>query len=87
MSQALLTARIAVHINGRATPVSLGCNVAAALAQAGVSATRRSVTGQPRAAFCGMGQCQECRVSIDGVANRLACLTPVKDGMKIEAET
>jgi predicted molibdopterin-dependent oxidoreductase YjgC len=79
--------QITVLINGQARSVPAGCNVAAALAHAGLSATRRSLTGEPRAAFCGMGQCQECRVNIDGVAHRLGCLTPVKDGMKIITET
>ncbi|MCV2369506.1 (2Fe-2S)-binding protein [Roseateles oligotrophus] len=87
MNQPLLTTQITVHVNGQASRVPLGCSVAAALAHAGQNGTRRSLTGQPRSAFCGMGQCQECRVSIDGMANRLACLTPVKDGMKIETET
>jgi predicted molibdopterin-dependent oxidoreductase YjgC len=87
MTQPLLTAQITVYINGEANMVPASCSVAAAIARAGLSATRRSLSGQPRAAFCGMGQCQECRVSIDGVANRLGCLTPVKDGMKIITET
>jgi predicted molibdopterin-dependent oxidoreductase YjgC len=87
MNQAVLTGQITIYINGQAKSVPAGCSVVAAIARAGLSATRRSITGQPRAAFCGMGQCQECRVTIDGVANRLGCLTPVKDGMKIGTET
>ncbi|MFS2021736.1 2Fe-2S iron-sulfur cluster-binding protein [Massilia sp. CT11-108] len=46
--------------------------------------TRRSVTGQPRFAFCGIGQCQECRVTVDGCANQLACRTICADGMTID---
>ncbi|WP_310390182.1 2Fe-2S iron-sulfur cluster-binding protein [Roseateles sp.] len=87
MSQPLLTAQITVFINGRPSLVPLGCNVAAALAHAGLAGTRRSLGGQARAAFCGIGQCQECRVSIDGLAHRLGCLTPAKDGMRIGTET
>jgi len=45
--------------------------------------SRLSVTGQPRAPFCGMGMCGECRVAIDGEAGVLACLTPGRDGMRI----
>ncbi|MEJ6004070.1 (2Fe-2S)-binding protein [Paucibacter sp. AS339] len=77
---------IRLHINGKTCQVPAGGTVAAALAHAGLAGTRRSVSGQPRAAFCGMGQCQECRVSIDGVPHRLACLTPTLDGMRIETE-
>lgn len=87
MSMPLLTAQITVFINDSPCLVPRGCNVAAALAHAGLAGTRRSLSGQPRAAFCGMGQCQECRVSIDGVGHRLGCLTPAMDGMRIGTET
>ena len=81
--QSIPSAQATVHINGQQVSVPQNCSVAAAIAHAGLSASRRSLSGQARAAFCGMGQCQECRVSIDGVANRLGCLTPVVDGMTI----
>ena len=71
-------------INGLSHDVPAGCNVAAALAHAGLVHTRLSESGQPRAAFCGMGQCQECRVRIDGIADRLGCMVPARDGMVIE---
>lgn len=57
--------------------------VAAALQYAGCEITRWSVAGEPRTPFCGMGVCQECRVGIDGV-RRLACQTPVREGMRIQ---
>jgi len=77
---------ITLHINGRALQVTADITVAAALAQAGHGTTRLSESAQPRAAFCGMGVCQECRVQIDGVPHRLACLTQVKDGMRIAGD-
>ena len=73
-------------INGQAHELPEGCSVAAALAHAVLAHSRRSLSGQPRAAFCGMGQCQECRVRIDGIAHRLACMTPAREGMIIETE-
>ncbi|WP_205416526.1 2Fe-2S iron-sulfur cluster-binding protein, partial [Escherichia coli] len=42
-----------------------------------------SVSHQPRAPFCGMGVCQECRVNINGL-RRLACQTLCQAGMRIE---
>ena len=77
---------LTVLINGQSCQVPTGCNVAAAMAHAGLSGTRRSLSGEARAAFCGMGQCQECRVRIDGIPHRLACMTPCLDGMQIETE-
>jgi aerobic-type carbon monoxide dehydrogenase small subunit (CoxS/CutS family) len=49
----------------------------------GMGVARASVTGQPRAPFCGMGVCQECRVRIDG-RRRLACQTVCAEGMRVE---
>lgn len=71
-------------IDGRPVRVPDGITVAAALALAGCSRTRLSRSGEPRSAFCGMGQCQECRVSIDGQAQQLACLRRVAAGMRVE---
>jgi len=33
--------------------------------------------------LCGMGICYECRVDIDGVAHRRACLVPVSHGLQV----
>ncbi|MEO6921443.1 MAG: 2Fe-2S iron-sulfur cluster-binding protein [Collimonas sp.] len=76
---------IIVYVNGSGVQVAAGCSVAAALAVAGAAAiTRRSISGMLRAPLCGMGICQECRVSIDGHAHRLACQTVCETGMRIE---
>lgn len=72
-----------VYVNGRATEVNAGVNVVAAIVAADLLCTRRSVSGQPRFALCGMGHCQECRVTIDGVPHRLACQARCSEGMQI----
>lgn len=51
---------------------------------AGTGVTRRSVGGALRAPLCGMGVCQECRVTVNGRAHVLACQTLCRDGMQIE---
>ena len=73
-----------ITINGQVHELEAGLSVAAALAQAGISAFRHSLHGEPRAPLCGMGVCQECRVRIDGGAERLACMTPITEGMQVE---
>lgn len=85
MSKASLP-RVRVLVDGRAVEVDAGATVAAALAICGASAkgTRTSVSGEPRAALCGMGVCQECRVTIDGRAHALACQTLCRDGQIIQ---
>lgn len=76
-------ASIGVQICGQPLRVPQGTSVAAAIALAGLSATRTSVTGEPRAPVCGMGICQECRVQVDGRI-RLACQTLCAQGMVVE---
>lgn len=71
-------------VDGRTLRVAVGTSVAAALAMAGDGCTRISVSGQRRAPLCGMGICQECRVTIDG-ARRLACQTSCRDGMQVRS--
>jgi predicted molibdopterin-dependent oxidoreductase YjgC len=75
---------LTVLIDQQPCQVPAGITVAAALERTRPGPTRASRSGQPRQAFCGMGQCQECRVSIDSRPHRLACMTLVADGMAIE---
>ncbi|MBI3286382.1 MAG: (2Fe-2S)-binding protein [Burkholderiales bacterium] len=72
-----------VHIDGVALRVDTQLTVVAALALAGRLQTRLSLAGEARFAVCGMGVCHECRVSIDGQPQRLACQTYCRDGMQI----
>jgi predicted molibdopterin-dependent oxidoreductase YjgC len=76
-------ANLTLTINARSIEVPPGVTVAAAIAMAGSTVTRRSVSGATRAPLCGMGVCQECRVTIDGVPHRLACQTPCAEGMHV----
>ena len=75
---------IQVMVNGRPVNVETGASVIAALVLADTLCTRRSVSGEPRFALCGMGQCQECRVTIDGRLHQLACQVVCEAGMAID---
>jgi predicted molibdopterin-dependent oxidoreductase YjgC len=77
---------ITCTFDGRAVQVSPGTTVAAALLGSGTTAIRRSVTGEPRGPLCAMGVCFECRVTIDGVAHRLACQTVCTHGMEVRTD-
>ncbi len=74
-------------IDGRSIAVEAGTTLAAALVIVGVLGTRTSVSGQPRAALCGMGVCQECRVTIDGRMHALACQTLCREGQVVGTTT
>jgi len=79
---------ITMTIDGRSTSVTAGITVAAAIASAAAAGsagvTRRSVSGQSRAPLCGMGVCQECRVTINGRAHVLSCQTLCQPGMVVK---
>ncbi|WP_116138642.1 (2Fe-2S)-binding protein [Trinickia diaoshuihuensis] len=78
---------VVVVIDGAPFAVKPDTTVAAALVlRYGVRGTRRSVSGQPRAALCGMGVCQECRVIVDERAHVLACQTLCRNGMTVHTE-
>jgi len=78
---------VAVTIDGRAVTALAGRSLAAVFVLQGVTALRRNpVTGEPRAPYCGMGVCFECEVTVDGVPGVRACITHIRDGMRIETE-
>ncbi len=45
---------------------------------------RHTASGAPRGVFCGMGVCFDCLVTVDGRSEVRACVTPVRDGMRVE---
>lgn len=78
---------LTLNVDGRSVQVARGSSVVTAIALAqGVAGvvTRESVSGTQRGPLCGMGVCQECRVTIDGVQHRLACQTLCAQGMSIK---
>lgn len=75
---------IEVWIDGVPRRSPPGVTVAAALLRHGITAFRRDGHGAPRAPLCGMGSCFECRVTIDEIPERRACLVMVRDGMHVD---
>ncbi|MES3020967.1 MAG: (2Fe-2S)-binding protein [Pseudomonadota bacterium] len=76
-----------VYVDGIPVRVPAGASVVAALVIGQRWRTRLSVSGEARFALCGMGHCQECRVTIDARAHRLACQAVCVEGMVIETGT
>ena len=71
-----------VYVDGRAVEVPMGATAAVAVMLA-TGACRTSVSGEARGPLCGMGTCFECRVEIDGVAQRRSCQVVCKAKMEI----
>lgn len=69
---------------GRAIPFQAGEAVGSALARAGVTDFGAKATGGRHALFCGIGQCQNCLVRIEGRVIE-ACLAPCRDGLIVDA--
>jgi sarcosine oxidase subunit alpha len=77
---------VTVTVNGVMVEVPAGAMVSTAVAMAGVSAYRRSVSGEPRGPLCGMGICFECRVTIDGRAHCRSCQVVCQPGMEVRTD-
>lgn len=77
---------ITITLDGAPLQAYLGETIAGALLANGQRAWRRTEGGEPRGMFCGMGICFDCLVTVDGVSNVRACITPVVDGMVVKTE-
>jgi D-hydroxyproline dehydrogenase subunit gamma len=77
--------RVGLVVDGEVVPAFEGESVAAALlaaGQRGLRATPRR--GDRRGMYCGIGLCFECVMVVDGQSGVRACLTPVREGMRID---
>jgi len=73
-------------LDGAAVTARQGTSLAAALLAHSGDASRQTVHGAGRAAFCMMGVCFECLVDVDGTPNTQACMTEVRDGMVVKRQ-
>jgi predicted molibdopterin-dependent oxidoreductase YjgC len=74
---------VELMVDGTRVSVAAGTTVAGAVANAGRTAFRHSVSGEPRWPLCGMGICFECRVTIDGRAHSRSCQVMARSGMVV----
>ena len=74
-----------IFVNGKAIEVSEGETVGSVLLKRRQQALRNTrIEGKPRGMFCGIGICFDCIVTIDEVINQRACVTQLREGMRIE---
>jgi len=79
--------RFDIEVDGRPVSAEPGQTVAAALIGAGIVVFRHTPTGAPRGVFCGMGVCFDCLVTVDGLVEQRACMTPVQRGMRVQTRS
>lgn len=41
---------------------------------------------EPRGVFCAIGRCTDCVMVVDGQPNVRTCITPLKEGMKVQTQ-
>lgn len=63
-----------------------GDTIASALLANGIRQLRvHEETGAPRAIYCNIGHCFECRVTVDEADIVRACMTPIKEDMVVSS--
>lgn len=60
--------------------------LAALIAQGKIVSRYTAKRHEPRGLFCGIGQCTDCAMIVDGRPNVRTCITPVREGMVVETQ-
>ncbi len=78
---------ISITVDDRTILAQQGDTIAAAMLAEGFRVCRHtSRTGEPRGVFCGIGQCTDCVMQVNGVPNIRTCITEVEEGMEIRTQ-
>lgn len=78
---------VTITVDNKKMAAMEGEMILAALLGAGIRVNRfTSKYNQPRGLFCGIGQCTDCVMIVNGIPNVRTCVTPVKEGMVIETQ-
>lgn len=84
----LATARmVRITVDGAPLTAREGETIAAAMLAAGLRVNRMTKKlNEPRGLFCGIGQCTDCVMVVNGVPNIRTCVTAVADGMTVQTQ-
>ena len=75
---------VTIIVDGKPLKAREGQMIAAALMENGYEKFRTtSRLGEPRFFYCGIGQCTDCMMEVDGVPGIRTCITPVREGMTV----
>lgn len=78
---------VSYTFDGVALTAISGQSIAATMISHEKRITRSTRFNQSRRGiFCGIGSCFDCLVVVNGTPNQRACITEVRDGMKIETQ-
>ncbi len=77
---------ITFYFEGRPLKAKPTDTIASALIANGIDIFGWTEKGRPRGFFCAIGKCSSCLVIVDGVPNVRACITKVREGMRVERQ-
>ena len=78
---------VTITVDGNPITAYEGEPILAAVLNAGIKINRYTVKRhEPRGLFCGIGQCTDCAMIVDGKPNVRTCITPVKEGMIVKTQ-
>lgn len=77
---------VEITVDGRPMLVRENEMIAAVLMEAGYKQFRTTERNrEPRFFYCGIGQCTDCMMEVNGIPGIRTCITPVKAGMVINS--
>lgn len=80
--------KISFTYNGNKVYGNDGDTIASALHALGIRELSHSIEHKrPRGFYCAIGNCASCNMIVDGVPNVRTCITELKEGMIVEAQT
>ena len=78
---------VEITVDGKKLMAREGEPILAALLSENIIINRYTVKRkEPRGLFCGIGQCTDCAMIVNGKANVRTCITPVEQGMIIKTQ-
>ncbi|TKJ45821.1 dehydrogenase [Candidatus Aerophobetes bacterium Ae_b3a] len=76
-----------ITVDGKKIKAREGEMIIAVLLNAGIRINRfTSKYKEPRGIFCGIGQCTDCIMTVNGIPNVRTCVTTVEGEMVIETQ-
>lgn len=78
---------VTIEVDGKKIKAQKGEMIIAALIANGIRINRYTLKKkEPRGIFCGIGQCTDCVMVVNGRINVRTCITPVVDSMVIQTQ-
>ena len=78
---------VQITVDGKKYMARNGEVIAAVLMANGIMVHRHTAKlHEPRGIYCGIGQCTDCVMTVNGKPNVRTCITPVEEGMVVETQ-